>query len=552
MEDRGLDAYSWVTLVIFLLSIVPVIRPFKIPFFRQTHIRLNLATSPPLGVLILLIIRAIPITTVRDGCIGSMGIQPYAILILFYSLAYICISLDLTGLFQYLAFWVSRKAGNRGILAFTLFFCLTSLMSGLTSNDVVILTGTVFLSYFTRVSGINPTAFLVSEFTTANIASMALYIGNPTNVIVSEAYDISFIEYSAWMLLPTVVTLLLAYCVLRVMFNNPVYLPRQIVAPDASPNSVLLDPKGAVFGTVLLACCLATLVGTSFAGVSVWMVTLPFAVVTLVRDFLYDLGSIKWMHSNNGLSTVTGSIDIDIDISTSSTVNNGTIDSIDRTRRSSRGSLSNRSIGLQSLPATRAETAPRETVGLHRSFQRRLGQRIKRLGYRWPTVFAVIQRMPWAILPFSLGMFVLVEGLSLVGWVGVLAKGLVVFTLNYVTAVYGVTFVSIVACQLLNNLPMTILLTRIIQHPNFSSRVTSPVIMQGVLLGLIVGSNLGACLTLVGSLAGIMFDHILKSKNIHVLGYRNFLGWNLILLPVLALGASSVIIGELWFIYQRS
>lgn len=45
-------------------------------------------------------------------------------------------------------------------------------MSALTSNDVVILTGTVFLSYFTRVSDIHPTAFLMSEFTTANIGMM--------------------------------------------------------------------------------------------------------------------------------------------------------------------------------------------------------------------------------------------------------------------------------------------------------------------------------------------------------------------------------------------
>jgi hypothetical protein len=51
-------------------------------------------------------------------------------------------------------------------------------MSALTSNDVVILTGTVFLSYFTRVSDIHPTAFLMSEFTTANIGwfNVALYI----------------------------------------------------------------------------------------------------------------------------------------------------------------------------------------------------------------------------------------------------------------------------------------------------------------------------------------------------------------------------------------
>jgi Na+/H+ antiporter NhaD/arsenite permease-like protein len=111
-------------------------------------------------------------TVIKNGLVGSLGIQPYSILILFYSLAYICVSLDMTGIFQFLAFWVSKRAGSRGRLAFTLFFVLTSLMSGLTSNDVVILTGTAFLAYFTRVSGILPTAFMMSEFTSANIGKV--------------------------------------------------------------------------------------------------------------------------------------------------------------------------------------------------------------------------------------------------------------------------------------------------------------------------------------------------------------------------------------------
>lgn len=51
---------------------------------------------------------------------------------------------------------------------------------------------------------------------------------------------------------------------------------------------------------------------------------------------------------------------------------------------------------------------------------------------------------------------------------------------------------------------MTILFTQIIQHANFTKHIDSEATMQGFLLGLIVGSNLGACLTLVGSLAGIM------------------------------------------------
>ncbi|KAI7879231.1 arsenical pump membrane protein-domain-containing protein [Mucor mucedo] len=520
MVESTLTTYSYVGIVIFLLVVILVIRPVTI---RIKHIKiyLNISTVPPLGVLILLICRAIDFQVVSKGFLGSFGVQPWAILILFYSLAYICISLDMTGVFQFCAFWVSRKAGNRGMLAFTLFFILTSVMSGLTSNDVVILTGTVFLSYFTKVSDIRPTAFLMSEFTTANIASMALYIGNPTNVVVSEAYKISFITYSAWMLLPTVVCILISYVVLRILFRGDYYLPRHIQPPDADPKSVLVDPHGAIFGVILLACCLVTLVGTSFASVPVWMITLPFACVMLVRDIQYDLG----FHITRLFKKTRPNQDIPLEPS-----------------ESQHASVM-RSTSYATSVITKKEPQSKWLKPIYKAY--------KWFGVRFPTLKAVFVRMPWSILPFSLGMFMLIEALAELGWVGIFATAMAVFAKNYVTAVFGMVFVSILACQLLNNLPMTILFTQIIQHPNFTQHVHSDATMQGFLLGLIVGSNLGACLTLVGSLAGIMFDHILKVKGIYTLGYFQFLKWNLIILPTIAVGACAVLIGEIWFMYER-
>ncbi|CEP09302.1 hypothetical protein [Parasitella parasitica] len=592
-----LTAYSYVTIAVFLMVVILIIRPVKIRIGPHIKIYLNISTVPPLGVLILLVCRAINFDIVGKGFLGTLGVQPWAIMILFYSLAYICISLDMTGVFQFCAFWVSRKAGNRGMLAFTLFFILTSLMSGLTSNDVVILTGTVFLSYFTKVSDIHPTAFLMSEFTTANIASMALYIGNPTNVVVSEAYNISFITYSAWMLLPTVVCILLAYIVLRILFRGDHYLPRHIQPPDADPKSVLIDPHGAVFGLVLLGCCLATLVGTSFAHVPVWMITLPFAFVMFLRDVRHDLG-ISFSHLFNIrrrfprpiLNTAAhdhvlmyGPESQSHQVIQLNVLN--TPPSVMLHDKSAQAEQEQQDIGTARLghnsrteqeqpqdaqkilrlrsatPLETQTTIDRIEDDSHSLLSTAKRHRSRYLApfyraYRWfgtpfPTLKSVFMRMPWSILPFSLGMFILIEALAQEGWVGIFATAMAVFARNYATAVLGMVFVSILACQLLNNLPMTILFTQIIQHPNFTQHVDSDATMQGFLLGLIVGSNLGACLTLVGSLAGIMFDHILKTKGIYTLGYFQFLKWNLVIMPVIALGASAVIIGEIWVIYLR-
>ncbi|KAI8389469.1 hypothetical protein BD560DRAFT_430427 [Blakeslea trispora] len=585
-----LTAYSYVILAIFLAVVILVIRPVKIRLHRRIKIYLTISTVPPLGILILLICRAINFDVVARGFLGTAGVQPWSVMILFYSLAYICISLDMTGVFQFCAFWVAKKAGSRGILTFSLFFILTSLMSGLTSNDVVILTGTVFLSYYTKVSGICPTAFMMSEFTTANIASMALYIGNPTNVVVCEAFRINFITYSAWTLLPTVICILLAYVVLRVVFRSEKYVPRHINPPDEDPKSVLVDPKGAIFGLILLACCLITLVATSFINVPVWMVTLPFACVMLLRDFFYDLGFTfqhfqpKKMHhskpalnANHNQSTINEHLaDIQLNAldptltsyepeihkqtadlnmapteqthkkettnglstSTSSTSNSTSVPASDDIEKGS-----TKIEQIAPTDCTENETTHRWTKPFRQAYHW--------FGVRFPTIKAVILRMPWAVLPFSLGMFMLIEAMSEAGWVGIFAIAMAVFAKNYITAVLGMTFVSILACQLLNNIPMTVLFVQIIQHPNFTQHVDSDATRQGFLLGLIVGSNLGACLTYLGSLAGVMFDHILRSKGVHTLGYFQFLKWNLVILPVIALGACAVLIGEIWFIYVR-
>lgn len=81
-----LSTYSYVAIVIFLLVVILIIRPVTIRIGRRIKIYLNIATVPPLGVLILLLCRAIDIDVVAIGFLGSFGVQPWAILILFYSL----------------------------------------------------------------------------------------------------------------------------------------------------------------------------------------------------------------------------------------------------------------------------------------------------------------------------------------------------------------------------------------------------------------------------------------------------------------------------------
>lgn len=112
----------------------------------------------------------------------------------------------------------------------------------------------------------------------------------------------------------------------------------------------------------------------------------------------------------------------------------------------------NEMIRYRSTPHLESQPQPVEEDNKKETMMKPFKDAYRWFSRRFPTLKAVMLRMPWSILPFSLGMFILIEALSQLGWVGIFAKGLAVFAKNYATAVLGTVFVSILACQLLNNL----------------------------------------------------------------------------------------------------
>ncbi|KAF9433067.1 hypothetical protein BGZ76_009926 [Entomortierella beljakovae] len=480
-------------------------------------------------------------------------------------------------------------------------------MSGLASNDVVILTMTPFLVYFANaVSLESSVAFLMAEVQTANIASMALYIGNLTNVVACQAFNITFLEYSAWMLIPTFAAIAACYIMLRINFRKEKYIPTILKSPDVDPRSCLADPVGAVFGLCILSCSLICLIGTSFAHVSVWLVTGPFALLSFFRDFWFDWngkfkgvktvslvvpsqdmvnGDDKDVPASYVLTTIESRIEQGLpeiaipeisivqpvqilgssshgydDSAQASTIscassineNEGSRDIKPMYSRDDEG-VSKRTSAHASpsqMPLEGAETMtvsiPNENaMSTEDPKPRRLKKHKAKFEGRFPLLYSIVIRMPWSILPFTFSMFILVEGLSHSGWISIFANWATKVIPNYIAATYAIGFISVLLCNIFNNVPMTILMVRVLQHPNFiASPLATPEVQKAALFALVVGSNLGACTTLISSLAGLMWDSVLRSKNSSV-GFWQFLRWNIGVMPMVIFVALSVVVIEL-------
>ena len=71
---------------------------------------------------------------------------------------------------------------------------------------------------------------------------------------------------------------------------------------------------------------------------------------------------------------------------------------------------------------------------------------------------------------------------------------------------------SFLSCNILNNIPMSVLFSKILSVGG----------TEGQIFATVIGSNIGAFLTPIGALAGIMWSSILKTHG-HRFGYLDFL-----------------------------
>lgn len=310
----------------------------KLPRFVVVHMSISFSTAPLIADLFLLAILAIGRQEVYDGTVGANHINPIDIMVFFITLAYIAISIDASGLIRYLAFKVLQKGGKSGNRLFFYLYSFFFILGSFIGNDPIILSGTAFLAYMTRVSSNieHPRAWVHTQFAIANIASAILVSSNPTNLVLAGAFQIKFVVYTANMVVPVVVTAIVLFpFLLYIVFADPKLIPSSIKMHELSdeekrkkpvnPNipfaskdakadadnssaeetqllsleeimNPFLDKGGAAFGGVVMAATLITVLAINAASAKagehpVFYVTLPAAFVMFCWDIAFG-----WLH----------------------------------------------------------------------------------------------------------------------------------------------------------------------------------------------------------------------------------------------------------------
>ncbi|KMU91297.1 hypothetical protein CIHG_09174 [Coccidioides immitis H538.4] len=184
--------------------------------------------------------------------------------------------------------------------------------------------------------------------------------------------------------------------------------------------------------------------------------------------------------------------------------------------------------------------------------------------YRWlqetfPTVMAVLAHLPFALVPFSFCMFVLVQALVTKGWVSVSAYGWDrwVDKTGTIGSVGGMGFLSVLLCNFAGtNIGTTILLSRVIQAWQDMHRASGIPISDrtfwATVYSMAIGVNYGAFSTAFSaSLAGLLWRDILSRKHIHV-RRLDFARVNLPIIAISMVVGCAVLIGEVYITRDKA
>lgn len=342
----------------------------------------------------------------------STVINPIKILILFISISFISIFLDSVGFFSLCANKVLAKSKGSNFKFFIFLYIIVSILTIFTSNDIVVLTFTPFICYYTSMKKINPLPYLFIEFIAANSWSMMLEIGNPTNIYLGLNAGISFIEYIKVMIVPTIISCLTSFALVILIFRKSIFSNdnQEIKQVPYQANKPLM-----IIGIIHLALCI---IGLAIFSDYMYLVCLFCAISLATISIIYDF-------NNKEVNTIK-----------------------------------------------------------------------------------TVKKLPYSMIPFIISMYVIVCSLNESHITDYIANTLNLLSINELTTSLSYGFFSLFGCNILNNIPMSVLFSSILNNGGQINLVAT--------YATIIGSNLGALLTPIGALAGIMWINILKESNVNI------------------------------------
>lgn len=151
-----------------------------------------------------------------------------------------------TGAFSWVAITIAKRTGGDGWKILLWFSVFTAIASALLDNVTTVLLIAPITILIAEMLDISPFPFLVAEILSSNIGGTATLIGDPPNILIGSATDLSFVDFIVHLGPASLVILAVTLVLLRLVFGKRLRTGRadpEAVTGGLDESKVIKDPR---------------------------------------------------------------------------------------------------------------------------------------------------------------------------------------------------------------------------------------------------------------------------------------------------------------------
>ena len=155
--------------------------------------------------------------------------------------------LEPTGFFQYVAVFAAKISKGRPVRLLIFLTAVTSIVSMVLDNVTTVVLIAPVTILICEILGLNARPFLISEAILSNIGGVATLVGDPPNILIASAANLTFTDFLRNSLPIIIVTWLVSIMVLKYLFKNDLrasqHIDYQEVIAQLHPKEAIKEPK---------------------------------------------------------------------------------------------------------------------------------------------------------------------------------------------------------------------------------------------------------------------------------------------------------------------
>ncbi len=205
-----------------------------------------------------------------------------------------------TGVFQYMAIKIAKFARGEPIIILILLSLVTAFVSSVLDNVTTVLIIVPITILIAVELGISPVPFVVALAISSNVGGTATLIGDPPNIMIGSAANLSFMDFVVNLTPVILVVLLVNSFMILLLFKKKLQVSNERKARimNFDESKAIEDPKLLVKSMVVLGLVIVAFLFHSLANLEPSTIALTGAVVLIVlsghKDLEHLFAELEW------------------------------------------------------------------------------------------------------------------------------------------------------------------------------------------------------------------------------------------------------------------